>query len=174
MDDYHGWSGHAVLQVSVPQLESFVIERTRFYDERLVSTDPNFTHAHVTVIAPLVTWDSSILTQLARSVEPFEFRLNSVEVFEDGLIHLAPDPDQELRRLAAVARRLHPGVEAFGGQNPTPHLTLDRVSDDVSVAATAASVRSQLPVSCFASSLDLVWYGIGNCHLIDRFELGRD
>ncbi|WP_202977919.1 hypothetical protein [Nocardioides daphniae] len=46
--------GHSVLQVPVPPLEEWVRERTAFYDTDYVSTDPAFTHAHVTALGPFV------------------------------------------------------------------------------------------------------------------------
>lgn len=172
-NDYDGWAGHAVLQVSVPQLEEFVVGRTRFYDERMVSADPEFVHAHVTIIAPLLTWDTRIFTQMAQSVEPFEFQLNSIRVFDDGLIYLAPDPDDELRRLCAVARRCYPDLTTFGGPHPTPHVTLDLINPRASLESTKAGVLQYLPASCRADALDLVWYGINSCRLIERFPLGQ-
>ena len=46
--------GHSVLQVPVPPLEPWVRQRTAFYDTDYLSTDPAFTHAHVTALAPFL------------------------------------------------------------------------------------------------------------------------
>ena len=62
--------GHSVLQVPVPELEPFVLDRTRHYDTDYVSTDPGFVHAHVTALAPFL--DAPLLNSrvLARVAVP--------------------------------------------------------------------------------------------------------
>jgi len=47
--------GNTVLAVPVPELDEVVRERTAFYDASFVSSDPGFTHAHITVLGPWVT-----------------------------------------------------------------------------------------------------------------------
>ena len=46
--------GHSVLQVPVPPLEGWVRARTAHYDTDYLSSDPDFTHAHITVLAPFL------------------------------------------------------------------------------------------------------------------------
>lgn len=52
-----------------------------------------------------------------------------------------------------------------------PHLTLDRLAPDVTLASTRELLADAIPVSCRAEAIELVWYESGNCHLIRRFAL---
>lgn len=166
------WPGHAVLQVGVPELESWSVGRAQHYDPTFVSKDPAFRHAHITVLAPLREWDPEAIAGIAASVAPFDFTLSEVDVFANGIIYLRPEPDAPFRALTAAALAAHPGVTPNGGPNPTPHLTLDAVGEQVSVASTRSAVAAFLPVRCRAESLELVWYEAGNCHTIASWRLG--
>ena len=44
--------GHTVLAVPVPALDEMIRERTAFYDSSFVSADPEFVHAHITLLGP--------------------------------------------------------------------------------------------------------------------------
>lgn len=166
------WPGHAVLQVSVPALERWSIGRAQHYDPSFISGDPEFRHAHITVLAPLQRWDPVAIGEIAARTRPFDYSLSRVEVFADGIIHLRPEPDEAFRRLAAAAQLAHPGARPNGGPSPTPHLTLDAVAEGVSVASTRTALAAVLPAQCIANELDLVWYEANNCHLIRRWALG--
>lgn len=168
-DSAASWGGHAVLQVGVPALESWSLGRARHYDAAFVSADPGFSHAHVTVLAPLNRWDLAAIAAIAASTAPFRFKLSRQAVFPNGIVYLHPEPDDAFRGLTAAAMSTHPWVEPFGGPNPTPHLTLDALGDGVSAASTRAAVAPLLPARCLASQLELVWYEANNCHLIRRW-----
>ena len=168
-----GWRGHAVLQIGVPPLEPWIVARTRHYDARFVSDDPRFQHAHITILAPLHRWDEAALTELARSTRPFDFTLNELAVFADGCVYLRPEPEAVFRRLTAAAQAAHPDVVPFGAPTPVPHLTLDRLAADVTLASTRVLLAGMLPARCRAEALELVWYQTGNCHLIRRWAFGQ-
>lgn len=167
------WRGHAVLQVGVPALEAWVRARTRHYDPRFVSADAGFRHAHITVLAPLSRWDEAAVAQIAGGLAPFEYELGRLEVFPDGVVHLRPHPDDGFRQLTRAVWAAHPDVVPFGAPTPTPHLTLDRLADDVSVASTLESLGGMLPARGRADALELVWYEADKCHLIRSWPLGR-
>lgn len=170
--------GHAVLQVPVPALEEFVRGRYRHYDPSLLSPDPRFGHAHVTVLAPfpsaLTSDDLATVETLAASTEPFGFSLREVAVFASGLIHLPPRPDDGFRALTARVMAAFPQCRPYGGRFglPDPHLTLDQLADDVSLAGVAAEVAPWLPARARAEELQLAWYRAGESRILQRWRLG--
>lgn len=165
------WRGHAVLQVAVPQLEAWIRERVAFYDDAFISAEPDFAHAHITLLAPMYQWSADAIAATAANTRAFDFVLREVSVFPDGFIHLVPDPDSHFRRLARRLWDAHPEVVPFGAPAPDPHLTLDLVSDRVSVAGTRAALDGIIPAHCRAHEIELVWYEAGHCHTIDRWTL---
>ncbi len=170
----HEWRGHAVVQVGVPELEEWIVRRTRHYDVRFVSADPGFRHAHITVLAPLQRWSSDDLAAIAASTAPFDFALRCIRVFPNGCIHLPPEPDADFRTLTRRVWDAHPDIIPNGAPDPAPHLTLDLASPEVSLTSTRHLLGDAIPVLCRAEALELVWYEAGNCHLIERWPLGSD
>lgn len=168
----HDWPGHAVLQVPVVELEDWVVARTRHYDSSFVSADPQFHHAHITVLAPMTRWDTEAIGALAASMSPFDYELDRVDVFADGTIYLHADPVGRFKEMTARARQAHPNVRPFGGEDPLPHLTLDRVGDAVDLVSTERMLDGLLPVGGHADALELVWYRSSECRLIQRWPLG--
>lgn len=158
--------------MGVPGLEQWIRERCAHYDRRFLSSDARFNHAHITVLAPLQAWDATRLASLAAACAPFDFTLADLGVFPNGVVHLRPDPAAPFRRLTQLAWELHPDVVLFGAPDPTPHLTLDALGPDVTLAGTRARLGGLLPVRCRAEALELVWYEAGNCHHIDSWPLG--
>ncbi|WP_148615986.1 2'-5' RNA ligase family protein [Nocardioides rubriscoriae] len=176
-----GHPGHSVVQVPVPALEPFVRARHAHYDADYVSADPAFTHAHVTVIGPFVdaptAGDLARLAAIAADTAPFDFVLEDLHVFADGLVHLRPVPADPFHALTARVFEAFPDHPPYAGrfEEVVPHLTLDVVSPEVSVASTrallAATVPS-LPARCRAERLDLAWYEPGACRVLDSWRLG--
>lgn len=169
-----GWSGHGVLLVGVPELEGWSRERTAHYDASFVSADPDFAHAHVTVLAPFPVERLDVVRAVAAAVEPFEVTFARLAVFPDGVIHLVPEPGASLRALSAAARTLLPEVEPYWGAvaDPAPHLTVDRVSDAVDVASIRALLGDLLPVRTRVDRLLLTWWESGNCRTLASVPLG--
>lgn len=156
----------------MPALESWVRARSAHYDRRFLSHDPEFLHAHITVLAPLTVWDEDALAHLAAATEPFSFRLETLDLFPNGVVYLAPTPDLHFRHLTQQAWELMPDVVPFGVPSPQPHLTLDAVGPDVTVASTRNAIAPLLPAVGQATSLELVWYEADNCRLLRRWSLG--
>lgn len=165
------WRGHAVLQVPIPALEDWIRERNRFYDAGFVSDDPHFSHAHITVLAPLANWDEEAIAQIAAQTAPFEVELAKIDVFPNGIIYLLPEPDCQLRSLTRAAWDSHPKVVPNGAPDPQPHLTLDALSELVSVDSTGTALGDLVPTIAQIDRLELVWYEAGNCHFIRSWEL---
>lgn len=170
-------SGHSVLLVPVPALEPFVRSRWEHYDPDLVSADPAFTHAHVTLLAPYLpdptAADLAMIAALASDTTPFEFVLGEVAAFPDGIVHLRPQPAAPFARLTARLWEAFPQCPPYAGRyaDVEPHLTLDLVSPDVTVASTRTALGGLLPATCVADRIELHWYQSGNCHLRHRWDL---
>jgi 2'-5' RNA ligase len=170
-------TGHSVLQVPVAPLEPFIRGRTAHYDASYLSTDPAYTHAHVTALGPFVTELTDDVArrvaEIAAETEPFDFVLERVGRFTDGTLHLLPEPDEGFRKLTARLAAEFPECPPYAGQlDPLPHLTLDRLSDDVTVASTLALLGDALPARCRADRLDLAWYEPHASRVVASWPLG--
>lgn len=171
--------GHSVLQLPVPALEEWARARTAHYDTGFVSSDPRFGHAHVTALGPFDPDPSAVvletIAELAGTTARIRVRLESLAQFPNGIIHLVPDPADELRdltrRLAAAFPCFAPYDGEFG-EEVQPHLTLDAASATVSLATTAELLRDVVPVEVVLDRLQLAWWETGNCHVMGEWGLG--
>ena len=154
-------AGHSVLAVPVPELEAVVRARTERYDASFVSGDPEFGHAHLTLLGPWLAEptpeDLATVTRIVADEPSFAFTMAEVRQFPGGVLYLAPDPEEPFRRLAARLAAAFPQTPPYGGEFPDsiPHLTLDH-------AVTGATVESlseelELPVRAKAERVDLQW-----------------
>lgn len=173
-------SGHSVLQLPVPALEEWVRARTAHYDRGFVSTDPRFGHAHITALGPFDPEPSAVdlatVAGLAAATPPIRVRLAELAQFPLGIIHLVPDPDDRLRDLTARLVAAFPGWPPYGGEFGTdvqPHLTVDAVSADVSVASTAALLGDVVPVDVVLDQLQLAWWESDRCRVLQEWRLGE-
>ncbi|MGD9960858.1 2'-5' RNA ligase family protein [Nocardioides sp.] len=170
--------GHSVLLVPVPPLEAFIRARTEHYDTDYLSSDPDFTHAHITALGPFLdeldAESAALIAAIARATAPFDYRLERIDTFGTGIIHLVPDPDQPFRDLTERLARAFPQCPPYEGSFPDtcPHLTLDARTEQVSEESTRALLGSAIPVTARATRLDLAWYDAGNCHVVDSWPLG--
>lgn len=170
-------SGHSVLQVPVPPMEPWIRERTAHYDLDYLSSDPQFTHAHVTALGPFVdhldeTTDATVAA-IAAQVEPFDFTLARLDTFPNGIIHLLPEPADGFARLTSLLIEAFPDHPPYGGDfPPVPHLTLDLRHGEVTQESTRSLVGGAVPVRSRAEWLDLAWYEAGACRLLHRWPLG--
>lgn len=156
--------GHSVLQVPVPQLEDFVRGRTVHYDASYLSADPAHVHAHVTALGPFASELTDDIERrvaaVAAETPAFDFVLERVATFPDGIIHLVPEPDEPFRKLTARLAAEFPEHPPYEGRygDVAPHLTLDLRSTEVTEASTLALLDGVLPARCRATRLDLAWY----------------
>lgn len=185
--------GHTVLQVPVPQLEPFVRERNRHYDDDFLSTDPAFVHSHITALGPFLGPEQLTapvldrISDIALATASFAFELHRVEAFPNGIIHLVPEPEGGFRQLTAALVDAFPQCPPYGGQFPDvrPHLTLDALTGSetagghsaasgqvVSIASTRASLGELIPAQCRAERLDLAWWSAGDCRILRSWSLG--
>ncbi|MCU1536521.1 MAG: hypothetical protein JWP82_872 [Humibacillus sp.] len=174
------FEGHSVLQVPVPPLEPFVLGRTRHYDTDYLSTDPAFVHAHVTALAPFLSGAEltdaalDVVGEIASATASFDFDLERVHTFPDGIVHLAPAPATPFSELTSRLWRAFPQCPPYAGRvvTPVPHLTLDALSQEVTEESTRRLAAPWLPARCRAERLDLAWYEPGGCRVLRSWALG--
>ena len=172
-------TGHSVLQLPVPALETWVRDRTAHYDAGFVSADPRFGHAHITALGPFAPAptraDLDTVASIAAATPRVGARLERLDQFPSGIIHLVPDPDDVLRDLTARLVAAFPGWPPYGGEFGTdvqPHLTVDAASDDVDLASTAALLADVVPVDVVLDRLQLAWWETGRCHVLAEWPIG--
>lgn len=169
---------HTVLVVPVPELESFVRERTIHYDPSFLSADPAFVHAHITALAPFLSAPSDAdLAQvgaIAATTRAFDFALSAVAEFPDGTIHLLPEPAAPFARLTRRLASAFPHCPPYGGRFPelVPHLTLDQRSAEIDVASVRAALGDTVPARCRADRLALHRYANDDCRVLAEWRLG--
>lgn len=169
--------GHSVLLIPAPPLEPFVRSRWEHYDPALVSTDPSFTHAHVTLLSPWMREpspdDLATVANIVADTAAFGFELRQVAAFPDGIIHLRPEPVAPFTRLTERLCAAFPQCPPYAGRyaHVEPHLTLDLAAPGVTVASTLAALDGVLPAACAADRVELHWYQTGCCHVQRRWDL---
>lgn len=170
--------GHTVLAVPVLALDDVVRERTAFYDSSFVSADPEFAHAHITLLGPWAeqpsTQELDRVARIAGAAKPFEVSLAEIDEFPDGVIYLRPEPDRQLRELTSRLVAAFPQFPPYGGEYPgvVPHLTLDRRSATVTPATVGASVSHLLPLTISVDQIDLQWWANHACRRLYTWPLG--
>ena len=169
-------TGHSVIAVPVPELDAFVRARTERYDASFVSADPEFGHAHLTLLGPWLpeptVEELATVARILADEPPFTLTLAEVRQFPDGVVYLAPEPELPLRRLAAMLAAAFPQTPPYAGEFPdsVPHLTLDHAA----TGASASSVRAELelPVHTKADRAVLQWWANDDCHIRHTWRLG--
>lgn len=169
--------GHTVLAVPVPPLELFVTERTAHYDPSFLSADPQFAHAHLTVLGPFLPAPTAADLALAGEVlggfAPFEIELRHIAEFPDGLLHVVPEPAERVSAITDALATAFPQCPPYGGlyHPPVPHVTLDRRSDVVTPQWLAGALAAVLPTRSWVDRVDLQWWANHDCRLLHRWEL---
>lgn len=162
----------------MPAVEPFVRGRFEHYDPAYLSSDPAFTHAHLTVLAPFLTAPDpeslAVAGAIFAATAPIAFTLGRLETFPNGVIYLAPEPADPFRVLTERFVAAFPQCPPYGGAFPeiVPHVTLDQRSDDVSVESTRSRLGATVPVDCVADRVDLVWYEPHASRLLTSWRLG--
>lgn len=168
---------HTVLVVPVPELEAFVRERTAHYDASFLSADPTFVHAHITVLGPFLDAptrdDLDSVAAVVSQTPAFEFEMDRIEMFPDGIIYLPPDPDGPFRDLTRRLVAAFPDCPPYAGAvpDPVPHLTLDRRSGTVTREGVRAALGAVLPATCRADRVALHRYANHDCRVLADWKL---
>ena len=169
---------HSVLVVPIPGVEDFVVARTRHYDASFLSADPRFVHAHLTLLGPWIPQpaeaDLDVVAEIAAAAEPFEYQLDEVAVFPDGIIHLVPDPAGPFAELTKALVAAFPAHPPYGGAFPDspPHVTFEREAPGITAGSVRAELAGVLPVTARAERIDLQWWDNDDCHVMASWPLG--
>lgn len=174
------WPGSSAVVVPVPALEEWVQARSAHYDPAYVSPDPRFAHAHITLLGPFLE-PATLTPAMVRRVgevlaqhQPFVTRLDTIDAFPDGMIHLLPSPSEPFRRLTAALVDAFPQFPPYAGRSPDvrPHLTLDRVGPGVDTHVVRRWVADLLPVVLHVSEARLSWYEQDACRTVATWRIG--
>lgn len=128
------------LIVPVPEADALVVDA------------PPGVGAHITVLAWFLDPENVNETAVADVLAPFatfEFELDSVERFDDGITWLHPEPSQPFLDLTNAVWRRWPECPPYGGLHDEliPHLT---------IAKTHVGVDAVLPIKCRAAEVQLL------------------
>jgi hypothetical protein len=110
----------------------------------------------VTVLSPFQDSrevDEEELAQLFGAFEAFDFALDRVERFEEGVVWLHPEPSQPFADLTAAVWRRWPNYPPYGGAFDVviPHLT---------VSETPVEFDIVLPIAAHAQEVILIEEGV--------------
>jgi 2'-5' RNA ligase len=145
------------LLVPVPAAEPLVREHRLAHDP----VAPLGIPAHITVLYPFVPPDAlddaleGAIAEVLRGFAAFDYELRDVRRFDDGVLYLAPVPDEPFAALTDAIAARWPEHPPYGGGFDTviPHLTV-AMADGAPVAAMEHELRAGLPVRTRA---DAVW-----------------
>ncbi|MEU6409995.1 2'-5' RNA ligase family protein [Microbispora sp. NPDC046933] len=158
--------GETALVVEVPSAEPLVRGLRERYDSSAAYGMP----AHVTVLYPFLPRERlddgvlAALRDLFAARRPFQVAFGGVGRFP-GVLHLAPEPDDPLRKLTEAAVGRWPEAPPYGGRfgDVVPHLTVaegpgGEVSGEA-VAGVAADLAAGLPITTLVSGVTLRVFG---------------
>src|SRR5262245_61960339 len=143
----------SALVLLVPEAEHLVKSFRDRYDPSAAAGVP----AHITLLYPFKppdTVDEAVLAWLHRCFQrftPFRFTLAPIRRFIDGVLYLAPEPDEPFRQLVLAIWDQYPETPPYGGKWPdiVPHLSVARRNDqqqlDLIATAFAQPSRGRLP-----------------------------
>ena len=152
-----GWSDPAVaprrtaLIVVVPEAERAIGALRVRHDRSAALGVP----AHITVLFPFVTSnriDEDALAQIFAPFAAFDFALDRVERWDDGIVWLHPEPSQPFEDLTAAVWKRWPDHPPYEGAFDVviPHLT---------VSETPIDVQVELPISSRVREVTLIEEG---------------
>jgi 2'-5' RNA ligase len=122
---------------------------------------------HITLHVPFVPAeriDVAVEARLRRvlaQVQPFDYALERLERFADGLLYLAPAPARPFIELALALQDEVPDHPRYDGAHDTivPHGTIASSEDSELLARIAEDVTPQLPIACRAVEATMVERG---------------
>jgi hypothetical protein len=153
----------SALIVPVPEAEELVAAWRERYDDSAQTGVP----AHITLLYPFLPPEEIGPDDLRRLSELFEsapatrFDLVALRRFEQGVLYLAPVPDEFLRHLTDRIWELYPHRPPYGGafEHVIPHLTVAQLDDPAVLDHIEATVRPGLPVAAHAAEAWLMLQG---------------
>lgn len=120
--------------------------------------------AHVTIVYPFADGrdvDEAAISEVVASVPAFDFELDRVERFDDGLVWLHPEPSAAFSTLIDAVWRRFPEYPPYEAAHDVivPHLTVSEVPIDIDV---------ELPIRATAREVTLIQQGAGGHWSIRR------
>lgn len=167
-----------MLVIPVPELNAWVRARTAHYDASFLGRSPAFVNAHVTVLGPWLTEptaaDLARIGAIAAATPSFSFSLGELRTFPDGIIYSEVTPTAPFTALIEQVSAAFPSHPPYGGAfgSVVPHLTLDQVGAEVTVASVRQSLDGLVPTTSRAEQIDLQWWENDNCHVMTSWQLG--
>jgi 2'-5' RNA ligase len=159
-DDSESWfeAGQTGLVIEIPEAEPVL----RAWRDRLDPSARAGAPAHITVLFPFLAEsrvDGAALAAVFGGHRRFDLRFTRFGRFP-GVLYLAPEPAEPLRRLTAAIVARWPEAPPYGGQFPddVPHLTIANGQDDAALDAAEADVVGHLPITSHVSSVALMAY----------------
>jgi len=136
------------LIVAIPEAEPAVGALRLAHDSSAALGVP----AHVTILYPFADGaevDETAVAEVVASFPAFDFELDRVERFENGLVWLHPEPSAPFSALIGAVWRRFPDHPPYEGAHATviPHLTVSEEPIDVDIA---------LPISARARAVTLI------------------
>jgi 2'-5' RNA ligase len=162
----------------VPEAERYVAHYRQRFDPSARRNVP----AHVTVLYPFMApeeVDADVLerlTQIARAVPSFEYRLAETRRFPVSL-YLAPQPDAPFAALTDAVHRAYPDFPPFAGKFDTvvPHVTVAH-GDDPQLCEIEIELRIAMAtggaVKARCHEMVLIENSSGRWEEMRRFALG--
>lgn len=168
-----------VLAVPVPALDPVVRAHTARHDSSFLSTDPAFSNAHVTVLAPWLSdpteADLAVVGEIVGEEPAFDVCFAEVGQFPDGTLHLVPDPAAPFARITARLAEAFPQTPPYQRRflEVVPHLTIDHVATGAGVESVTDDLAALLPLHTRAERVDLQWWANDDCHVRHSWRLSR-
>jgi len=136
------------LIVAIPEAEPAVGALRLAHD----SSAPLGAPAHVTILYPFADGadvDEPAIAEVVASFAPFDFELDRVDRFDDGLVWLHPEPSEPFSALIQAVWRRFPEYPPYEGAFDVvvPHLTVSEVPIDIDV---------ELPIRATAREVTLI------------------
>jgi 2'-5' RNA ligase len=122
---------------------------------------------HITLLVPFVPvkrLDDAVRARLRRTlapIEPFDYTLERVAQFGEGVLYLAPEPAQPFVELVLALAAEFPEYPPYDGVHDTivPHGTIAVSEDARLLARITADVAPHLPIVCRAVEATIVERG---------------
>jgi len=154
------------LIVAVPEADAAVGEIRLRHDWSAAHGVP----AHITVLFPFVDSEDvheQALAELFTTQAAFDFVLDRIERWDDGIVWLHPEPSKPFEELTSAVWRLWPDYPPYEG-------TIDVVIPHLTVSETPIDVDVDLPIRSRAVEVRLIEEGADRTWATRRvFPLAR-
>jgi 2'-5' RNA ligase len=140
--------GQTALIVVVPEADAYVRDIRLQHDSSAVLGVP----AHITLLYPFAgsdEVDEQALGELLAGHTAFEFVLDRIERWNDGIVWLHPEPSQPFAELTAAIWRRWPDYPPYAG-------TIERVIPHLTVSERPIQLELDLPIRSRADTVSLI------------------